>query len=234
MKIDMHTHTRYSSDAVTSPKSLLKNAMKKGMDAVAITDHNTTVGWKECMMASDKLAFPIILGEEIKVFEGDQKVGEILAYFITDWVAPGPVGEVLDRIKAQGGISCMAHPFDRIRQGFDNMDKHIKGFDAVEVLNARTFFNEETSRALDFAKKHGKAPLGGSDAHSFPEVGNAYTMADISSLDELKRAIIKRKTRAIGKKSLFLWHAVSSMAKTRSVKEKIQGRKRKKQKPKGK
>jgi predicted metal-dependent phosphoesterase TrpH len=221
MRADMHVHTRYSADAVLSPEALLRAARRKGLDAVAVTDHDTTKGWRECLAVSRRMGVPVILGEEVKVLEGGRKAGEVLAYFLSEEVKPGPLPEVLDDVRAQGGIACMAHPFDRIRQGFDSSDEHVDRFDAVEVLNARTLFSSESSRALDLARRHGKAMLGGSDCHTFAEVGNAFTVADASTPEELRKAILKRKTRAMGRRTFLMWHSASTLAKTRSIKRKL-------------
>ena len=78
MKIDLHCHTYYSHDAISSPEQLIKQALKSGLDGIAITDHETTAGWNEAIKAGEKLKAKIILGEEIKTNQGD-----ILALFIT-------------------------------------------------------------------------------------------------------------------------------------------------------
>src|ERR1700733_10124275 len=41
INIDLHTHTLFSGDGVSSPEDLINAARAKGLQSVAITDHNT-------------------------------------------------------------------------------------------------------------------------------------------------------------------------------------------------
>ena len=43
-KFDLHIHTKYS-DGSGSPKDIIYNARKKGLNGIAITDHNTLEGY---------------------------------------------------------------------------------------------------------------------------------------------------------------------------------------------
>jgi len=46
LKIDLHIHSQYSTDGLSKPESIVKRAKKKGLDGIAITDHNNTQAWK--------------------------------------------------------------------------------------------------------------------------------------------------------------------------------------------
>ncbi|MFC9355509.1 PHP domain-containing protein [Rhodococcus sp. NPDC057014] len=50
MLIDLHTHST-ASDGTDSPADLVRAAGAAGLDIVAITDHDTTVGWAEAVAA---------------------------------------------------------------------------------------------------------------------------------------------------------------------------------------
>ena len=41
MKIDLHCHSFFSGDGVSSPEQLIEAARKKALNAIAMTDHNT-------------------------------------------------------------------------------------------------------------------------------------------------------------------------------------------------
>ena len=41
INIDLHTHTLFSGDGVSSPEDLMAAARAKGLNGIAITDHNT-------------------------------------------------------------------------------------------------------------------------------------------------------------------------------------------------
>ncbi len=213
MKIDLHTHTYYSDDASQSPEELVKAAKTKGMQGIAITDHNTTGAWKRVAKAGKKYELGVILGEEIKIFQNGAQIGEVIGLFLNDEITPGEFPDVRDKIREQGGILVVAHPFDVLRNAFKRLEEFKKDFDAVEVLNSRAVFNRFNKKALEFARKNRIAMTGGSDAHCTFEVGNGYTIADISEIGDLGKAIEKRKTKASGKKSNPLIHSVSTVAK---------------------
>lgn len=44
MRIDLHTHS-LASDGTDTPAGLVRAAVEAGLDAVALTDHDTTAGW---------------------------------------------------------------------------------------------------------------------------------------------------------------------------------------------
>ncbi|MCW3133792.1 MAG: PHP domain-containing protein [Methanophagales archaeon] len=41
MKYDLHIHSKYSSDGIIEPEKIIKIALKRGLDGIAITDHST-------------------------------------------------------------------------------------------------------------------------------------------------------------------------------------------------
>ena len=63
LKIDMHVHTWYS-DSTASVDAVLEVAQRKGLDGIAITDHNTLRGAYEALKRRDSLV--VIPGEEVK------------------------------------------------------------------------------------------------------------------------------------------------------------------------
>ncbi|MFX0204875.1 MAG: PHP domain-containing protein, partial [Candidatus Hodarchaeota archaeon] len=44
IQLDLHVHSKYSFDSLMEPKTIIKVAGKKGLDCVAVTDHNTIKG----------------------------------------------------------------------------------------------------------------------------------------------------------------------------------------------
>ena len=66
MKIDLHSHT-YCSDGVLSPADLVARAVEKGVDVLAITDHDTVRGLADAhkTISEQNLALKLINGVEI-------------------------------------------------------------------------------------------------------------------------------------------------------------------------
>ncbi len=81
MKYDLHVHTYYS-DGIYSPQELIDNAIEKGLDGMAITDHDTVLGIDEALKYSkDILDFKVIPGIELSCIGNYMEV-HLLGYFI--------------------------------------------------------------------------------------------------------------------------------------------------------
>lgn len=65
-KIDLHTHTT-ASDGIMTPSGLIDYAIGHGVEAMAITDHDTIDGLEEGMFYSNKKGFNLIPGIEFSV-----------------------------------------------------------------------------------------------------------------------------------------------------------------------
>ena len=107
--------------------------------------------------------------------------GEIIGYFLTELVPKGLTPEeTVKRIKGQGGLVCVPHPFDTMRSASrlktEALDRLVDAglIDILEVFNARAVNAEDNDRAREYAKEHSLAMSGGSDAHTLVEVGRAY------------------------------------------------------------
>jgi predicted metal-dependent phosphoesterase TrpH len=167
--IDLHSHTLWSKDCLTKFETIISLCQKRGIDKIAITDHNTTEG----ALAMQKLAPElVIVGEEIMTTQG-----EILASFVKETVPAGLTpDETIRRLRDQGAVISVSHPYDRFRKGaWEEADllKIADKVDAIEVFNARCLAPDDNAKALAFAQKHGLKGTAGSDAHSWPEYGQA-------------------------------------------------------------
>lgn len=78
MKIDLHTHSD-RSDGTDSPTELIENAQAAGLDVIAITDHDSTEGWKEADKAAKRLGITVVHGIEIST-KLDGKSVHLLGY----------------------------------------------------------------------------------------------------------------------------------------------------------
>jgi predicted metal-dependent phosphoesterase TrpH len=167
--IDLHTHTLWSKDCLSEFDTILRLCEQRGIDRIAITDHNTAEG----ALALQKIApGRVIVGEEIMTTQG-----EVLAYFVRETVPAGLTPqETIRRLRDQGAVISVSHPFDRLRKGAwqeSDLLKIVNEIDAIEIYNARCIFNSDNDRAIAFAKKHGLAGTVGSDAHTRSEYGRA-------------------------------------------------------------
>jgi len=203
MKLDLHTHTIYS-DGVDTPETIVARAKAVGLDGVAITDHSSIGGWKRAMQAGQSLGILVVPGCEIAIKEKNRTAGEVIALFMQEDIkrkfGPSDIGELLDRIKDQDALSVIPHPFGdyaRVQKATSIIDKKGLKVDAVEVMNGRCPADSNAA-AFEFATKKKVGQTAGSDAHRAAEVGHCYTFAETGSIEEFRKAIKKRLSRAIG------------------------------------
>ena len=208
MKLDLHVHTRFSQDGISSTDWIAEIIKRRRLDGLAITDHNTTRGWKSMKEAARKFGLELILGEEIKIYRNGIFSGEILGLFLNELIRPGTPGEVADQIRQQDGIAVISHPFHRLK-GFRDLEKFAGKMDALETFNSRILSKATNERAFKFALRKGLGMTGGSDAHAPWEVGLAYTIADASDMEEFRKALKRRETRFSGRMNPPLMHLLS-------------------------
>jgi len=213
MQIDMHLHTSASIDGVHSPRTMVKAAKERGLSGIAITDHDSIDGWKQGIKAGKEFGMLVIKGEEVNVYKGDRVVAHVLGLFLNEAVRAGTMPEIADEIHDQGGLAVIAHPLDRWRGKYEDLKKYLDYFDGIEVLNAHTPFFKDNQIAREFAVKNNMPMTAGSDAHSKYEIGCAYTEARASNLEEFRNALIKGKTKAIGRKANLMLHIFSALSK---------------------
>ncbi len=175
LKVDMHCHTRLSKDSLNDPRKLVEIAAARGIGVLCVTDHN---GLANALALSrmDDLPIRVVPSEEVKSSEG-----EIIGYFLTELVPKGLTPEeTVRRIKGQGGLVGVPHPFDTMRSASrlqtPALDRLVEAglVDIIEVFNARSVRREDNQRALEYARRHKLAMSAGSDAHTLMEVGRAY------------------------------------------------------------
>ncbi|MFH1485404.1 MAG: PHP domain-containing protein [Chloroflexota bacterium] len=208
LRADLHVHTCYSRDTLISPDALISRCQETGINCAAITDHNAIAGAFEL---KEKAPFLIIIGEEIRTSHGD-----IIGLFLHDEIPKGlSPQETVARIKEQGGLVCIPHPFDRIRRSplqRSALDGILHQIDILEVFNSRTTLLRDSERARRFAEAHGLLMSAGSDAHTLGEIGGAYVeMPEFSNRDEFCKALAHGDV--VGRRASPLVHLASTVAK---------------------
>lgn len=66
MSLDLHIHSIHS-DGTFTPEEIVKRAQNRGLQGVAITDHDTFAGTEEAMVAADKFGIEAVSGIELSV-----------------------------------------------------------------------------------------------------------------------------------------------------------------------
>jgi predicted metal-dependent phosphoesterase TrpH len=177
--IDLHCHSWFSADGVSSPEELIASARAKGLHGFALTDHNTSDG---CRYLLDKGFvredgrpvddFVIIPGVEVTTAEGHLLcLGVILPY-----LKGAPAGDVCKLVHDKGGVAIPPHPYDLFRAGIRQSVLDTLDIDALEVFNAATTLKRYNRMAFEYATMKGLPMTAGSDAHHESAIGTAYTI----------------------------------------------------------
>lgn len=193
MVVDLHIHTSIGSlDSGLTPPRLLESACEVGLDGLAITEHTTP--WSperlEHLRRASQAARPgglLICGGR----EWPTEYGHIIALGLDSDTGDIHAAEDLRRaVDAVGGFLILTHPF-RFFPGPSNylfgasaatmtaeqLAEHpVFGLvDEIEVLNYACT-ERENQLAREVARVLGRRGVGGSDAHTYSEVGRCVTV----------------------------------------------------------
>jgi len=190
MRVDLHVHTKYSGDCTFQPEKLIEFCKKNKIECIAVTDHDTTEG---AFIVQKMAPFKVIIGEEIRTLDG-----EIIGLFLKEMVPSGLSSEeTIKRIKDQGGLVSVPHPFSYFRReaiDTEKLEQICDQIDIVECYNGRNFLFFENARAIKFASEKNKIMGAGSDSHHQTEIGNVYIeMKDFNSKEEFLESLKKGK-----------------------------------------
>jgi hypothetical protein len=173
--LDLHVHTHYSACSNLRPERIEELALARGLDAVAICDHNCLNGALETADRARRIR--VIIAEEIRTTQG-----EIIGYFLCETIPPGlSPRETVAEIRRQGGLVSVPHPFDLLRSSRLRpaaLADILSQVDMIEVFNARDMFRRPDRVLLNRARALGVVPVTCSDAHLACEVGRAIMVME--------------------------------------------------------
>jgi predicted metal-dependent phosphoesterase TrpH len=138
------------------------------MGPVFLTDHDTVEGARQLRQGG---LLSTVTGQEVTTREGD-----VIGLFLEEPVEPGlSADQTVTRIKDQGGLVYVPHPFDRRRRALelDALERLRARIDIVEVFNGRSAA-DSNRKAEDACQAIGAVPGAGSDAHTLRELGRVY------------------------------------------------------------
>jgi predicted metal-dependent phosphoesterase TrpH len=196
LKFDMHIHTWYSHDSAIAPASVVRLWKKKRILPL-VCDHNSIAGSETVFRGISKISpdIPVIFAEEVSTSEG-----EIIGLFLNEEIPPFlSAAETLDRVRDQGALSLVPHPFCSYRSSAirrDILQEVIGRVDIIEGYNARVLSDDENSIARDFAAENKKPISVGSDAHTPLELGRcSLQISPFSEPEELIRELREASVR---------------------------------------
>ncbi|MFW9965146.1 MAG: PHP domain-containing protein [Candidatus Sifarchaeia archaeon] len=185
---DLHMHTHYSFDSLIRPEKLFKRAEKIGLNAIAITDHNTIRGSLKAVEYAKDSNIIVVKGAEINT-----DLGDVIGLFLTEDIKSRIFHDVITEIRDQNGLVYLPHPYSSSTK-LNQMD--ISKFDAIEVINGRKP-QWQNKKAAELVGTLDTIGLGGSDTHIMFELGCIYNIAEtpIDTEDSLREVIQRGKSR---------------------------------------
>ena len=171
-KVDLHTHSQASPDGSLRSITYQDMLATGGLDCIAVTDHNTIT---MAQQLQDELGPErIIIGEEVTTLQG-----EVIGLYLTR-VIPAHLSlvEAVARIKEQGGLVYIPHPYETIRSGIaqEALDTIASDVDIIEIFNGRAVFQNKGRLARQWAATHAIAGAASSDAHGISGWGRTYSI----------------------------------------------------------
>src|SRR5260370_36731417 len=178
LNIDLHTHSFFSGDGISSPEDMIAAARAKGLSGIAITDHNTcdAVNYllEKGLMRLDGLPvndFLILPGVQVTTAHGHLlSIGAELPY-----LKGKPAREVCDIIHERGGLPIPPHPYDLFRAGIRFSTLETLAIDALEVLSSPTTFRLYNLYTFKKAHISGLPITAAIDAHHASTHGTSAT-----------------------------------------------------------
>jgi predicted metal-dependent phosphoesterase TrpH len=212
IRVELHAHTHHSEDSLMLPEKMLAICAQRGIDKLAITDHNRISG---ALMAAAIDPSRVIIGEEVKTTKG-----ELLAFFVREAV-PAGLGprEAIGQLREQGAFISVSHPLDSVRSGAwkkDDLLEVLPLVDALEVFNARGLLRPADRWVEHLALEHGLLRTAGSDAHSYRELGTSgMRLPDFSDPESFRVAL--GSAQVIRRRSPYFVHLLSRYASLRKA-----------------
>jgi predicted metal-dependent phosphoesterase TrpH len=197
LRIDFHVHSFFSADGVSSPEDLIVSARSAGLNAFAITDHNTCEAvdymLERGLMRADGRPVDgllVIPGVEVTTADGHLLC---LGCRLPATLKGLPAVEVCRLAHEAGGLCVAPHPYDLFRAGIREAVLDTLPLDGLEVFNAATTLKRHNRKAYDYAQRRGLPMTAGSDAHHAGAVGVACTI--IETEDFSVRGVLKATQR---------------------------------------
>lgn len=144
--VNLHMHTRYS-DGGGSHHDIAAAALKCGLDAVIVTDHNVLVQGFEAYYKNNQRKVLMLIGQEIHDQDRDPQKNHLLVFGSGQdlaTLADDPQA-LINAVKDAGGLSFIAHPNDPAAPAFNETDISwvewsVSNYTGIELWNALSEF----------------------------------------------------------------------------------------------
>jgi predicted metal-dependent phosphoesterase TrpH len=207
---DLHVHTNFSKDGESSVEDILRAAEVAGLDAIAITDHDSVDGAKKALACETSVL--VIPGIEVTT-----KQGHLIILGVTEVIPAGlDVVDTVEIARKMGALLILPHPYHVWRHGVARRKKiGMTVVDAIETFNSRYIVGSANRKAARIAKRMGKPCVAGSDAHHARFVGFGRTFVDADrTVPSILAAIRTGKVTCGGKQTPLRTYTHQSLNNT--------------------
>ena len=140
--VNLHMHTRYS-DGTGTHKDIAESAIKTGLDAVIVTDHNVLVQGVEGYYRVGRSRVLLLVGQEVHDQDRAPQKNHLLVFNANRDVsslADDPQ-TLINGVAEAGGLSFIAHPSDPEAPAFKETNISweawdVYGYTGIELWNA--------------------------------------------------------------------------------------------------
>jgi len=175
-KIDLHVHSRESGDNDADPEEIIEQALARGLEGIAITEHYSYEASEHVERLREKYRGDLLV---LRGVEFSAAEGHCLVFGVnTDRLSLGaaPIRDVVRQVVAAGGVVVPSHPY-RGGNSLGELVLDLPGISGLEGYNGANM-HAMNKRAIETAGRLSLPFTGGSDAHSPAEVGSCYTEFD--------------------------------------------------------
>jgi len=146
ISINLHMHTYYS-DGYASHAQIAAVAIKAGLEAVIVTDHNVWVNGPERYYQEGNRQVLLLVGEEVHDQARHPQKSHLLAIGANRELAPLAANpqRLIDEIRQQRGLTFLAHIVDPAAPAVGQVDLswadwQVQGYTGIELWNAFSEF----------------------------------------------------------------------------------------------
>jgi predicted metal-dependent phosphoesterase TrpH len=201
---DPHCHTT-ASDGMVTPAQLVADAVAAGLDAIAITDHDTMANAEEVFERGADAGLGVVRGQEVTTRWPAQT--HVLGWFLEHPVRGGmSLEDTVAAIQEQGGLAALPHPF--MPTYFASCQPAMlerliasRHLDAVELVHTAPITPGRLRLLQSFYEAHVAelgAAVGGSDSHfGRHDIGVVVTEFSGRTPDDFRAAVKRRGTRPL-------------------------------------
>lgn len=185
LAVDFHVHS-FPGDGALLPWDVAAEARRRGLDAIALTNHNHMRQWR--VLSAMRRWMP----RDVIVLAGEEVTSP--GFHIAAVGIERPVRwsrsalEVIDAVHALGGLAIAAHPGQQFSQAYD--ERALAALDAVEAVHPLKEKDDRRRREIDefYARVRRAHPsiasIGSSDFHREAPIGAGRTFVFVTERTE--------------------------------------------------